>query len=89
LLGVCCAAVRLAPPHLRCTYLLDLAINDQFDNGNPQIEVDNGEAVAYSVSKLIIDGANGEGEPFYVVGRVVSSVASPVMANGLGIGRSG
>ena len=58
---------------------LGIAFNQQYVSGGPALAaVDNGEASAYSVPELISDGASLTGEPIYVVGRVVSSVQSPV-----------
>jgi hypothetical protein len=63
------------------------SINIAFNRGPAAdtIQLASGVPVAYSVSKLISDGAslaNQPVEPTYIVGRVVSSIQSPVATDG-------
>jgi hypothetical protein len=60
---------------------LGTAFNDQAVSiGYAQVQVDAGVPIAHSVSDLIDNGASLEGDPVFVVGRVVSSVVSAVSA---------
>ncbi len=58
---------------------LDIAFEQQGDQGGPTVAaVESGAAVAYSVSELNSKGASLAGEPLYIVGRVISDIASPL-----------
>lgn len=62
---------------------LEMAFNDQaVELGYPRVEVNGGDPIADSISQLVSDGAHLEGEPIFVIGRVVSSVESPVNTYG-------
>lgn len=61
---------------------IHVAFEEPEDSGMPKLAVvdEQGDAVAYSVPELLSEGAHLAGERVYVVGRLVSSVASPVHA---------